>query len=64
LDYHLFGKLKDSLHGSKFEDNEFLVAAAKNCLRNAGREFYKAGIQAVVKRWKKAVESGGDYVEK
>jgi histone-lysine N-methyltransferase SETMAR len=63
-DYHLFGKLKDSLRGSKFEDDESLVAAAKNCLMNAGPEFYKAGIQALVKRWKKAVESGGDYVKK
>jgi histone-lysine N-methyltransferase SETMAR len=43
-DYHLFGKLKDSLRGSKFEDDESLVAAVKNCLRNAGPEFYKAVI--------------------
>jgi hypothetical protein len=30
------------------------VAAAKNCLMNAGPEFYKAVIQALVKRWKKS----------
>jgi histone-lysine N-methyltransferase SETMAR len=63
-DRHLFGELKDSLRGSKFEDDESLVAAAKNYLRDAGPEFYKAGIQALVKRWGKAVEIGGDNVEK
>jgi histone-lysine N-methyltransferase SETMAR len=62
--YHLFGKLKDSLRGSKFEDDESLVAAAKNFPRNADHEFYKAGIQALVKRWKNAVESGRTYESK
>ena len=58
-DYHLFGKLKESL-----QDDDSLVNAAKLWLRRAGPDFYRAGIQALVPRWRKAVERDGDYVEK
>jgi histone-lysine N-methyltransferase SETMAR len=63
-DYHLFGKLKDGLRGTHFPDDESLVTAAKQWLKDAGGEFYRAGIQALVPRWRKAVELNGDYVEK
>ncbi|PSN48095.1 hypothetical protein C0J52_13259 [Blattella germanica] len=58
-DYHLFGKLKESL-----QDDDSLVNAAKLWLRRAGPDFYLAGIQALVPRWRKAVERDEDYVEK
>jgi hypothetical protein len=48
-DYHLFGKLKESLCGTGFEDDA-LITAAKLWLRWAGPEFYCAGIQALVQR--------------
>lgn len=63
-DYHLFGKLKDDLRGIHFPDDESLVTAAKQWLKAAGEEFYRAGIQALVSRWRKAVELNGDYIEK
>lgn len=63
-EYHLFGKLKESLRGTKFQDDDSLVNAAKLWLRRAGPDFYRAGIQALVPRWRKAVERDGDYVEK
>ena len=59
-------KLKESLRGTKFQDDDSLVNAAKLWLRRAGPDFYRAGtsIQALVTRWRKAVERDGDYVEK
>jgi hypothetical protein len=59
-DYHLFGKLKESLRGTRFEDDDALITAT----RWASPEFYRAGIQALVPRWHKGVESDGDYVKK
>ena len=40
------------------------MTAAKQWLKDAGQEFYRAGIQALVPRWRKVVELNGDYVEK
>jgi transposase len=57
-DYHLFGKLKDSIRGTKFEDDGSLVAPVKKWLKSADPEF------ALAPRWRKAVERDGDYVEK
>jgi hypothetical protein len=62
-DYHLFGKLNESLRGTRFEDDA-LITATKRWLRRAGPEFYRAGIRALVPRWRKAIERDGDYVEK
>jgi hypothetical protein len=63
-DYHLFSKLKDSIRGTKFEDDDSLVAFVKKCLKSADPEFNCTGIHALVPRWRKAVERDGDYVEK
>jgi hypothetical protein len=62
-DYHLFGKLKESLRGTRFEGDHALITAAKWWPRLDGPEFYPAGIQAIVLRWRKAVDRNGDYVE-
>jgi hypothetical protein len=40
------------------------ITATKWGLRCAGPEFYHAGLQALVPRWRKAVERDGDCVEK
>jgi hypothetical protein len=37
-------KLKDSIRGTKFEDDDSLVASVKQCLRSADPEFYRAGM--------------------
>jgi hypothetical protein len=62
-DCHLFGKLKEFLRGTTFEDDDAFIAATKRWLRRAGPEFYRAGIEALVPRWRKAVERDEDYVE-
>jgi hypothetical protein len=63
-DYHIFGKLKESLRRTRFEDDNALITVIKRWLRRAGPEFHSAGIQVLVPRWCKAVKRNGDYVEK
>ncbi|KAJ4451603.1 hypothetical protein ANN_03072 [Periplaneta americana] len=41
-DYHLFSKLKKSLHGTMFEDDDSLMHVAKEWLRRVGPDFYCA----------------------
>jgi hypothetical protein len=48
----------------EFEDDDGIITTTKQQLRHAGPEFYRAGIQALVPRWHKAVERDGDYVGK
>jgi hypothetical protein len=62
-DYHFFGKLKESLRGTRFEDDDALITTTKWWLRRTGPEFYHAGIQALAPRLRKAVERDGNYVE-
>jgi hypothetical protein len=62
-DYHLFHKLKESLRGTRFEDDDVIITVAK-WFRRAGPEFNHAGIPALVPRWRKAIERDGGYVEK
>ncbi|PSN51230.1 hypothetical protein C0J52_10543 [Blattella germanica] len=52
------------LADKRITDDDSLVNAAKLWLRRAGPDFYRVGIQALVPRWRKAVERDGDYVEK
>ena len=63
-DYHLFGKLKDELRGTRFDNNEDLVTAVKQWFKRARSEFYPTGIHDLAPRWCKAIEMDGDYVEK
>jgi histone-lysine N-methyltransferase SETMAR len=63
-DCHLFGKLKEPFHRTKFDDDDAIITATKQWLRRTGPEIYRAGIQALVPRWHKAVERDGDCVEK
>ena len=38
--------------------------AVRQCLRMAGREFYRRGIFKLPERWDKCVQRSADYVEK
>jgi histone-lysine N-methyltransferase SETMAR len=63
-DYHLFSPLKDANRGNKFEDDEEVISEVKRCLRQRPAEWSGEGIQALTSRWRKAIDSEGDYVEK
>ena len=63
-DFHLFGLMKDGLHGQHFPSNDAVVRAVNQCATSAGAEFYERGMQALVHRWRKCIAIGGDNVEK
>ncbi|GBM50482.1 hypothetical protein AVEN_254763-1 [Araneus ventricosus] len=57
--FHLFGPLKQHLGGKHFaDDNDVLW------MRKQPKEFYVAGIGALIKRWDKCINMDGDYVQK
>jgi len=62
--FHLFGPLKDTLHGTRFEDDDSLIRAVKTWLHEQETSWYREGMRAFVSRWRKAVDVHGDYVEK
>jgi len=57
----LFGPLKESLGGIKFENNEDVQHVL---LRAADKDFYAAGFSRLVEKWERCIELQGDNVEK
>jgi hypothetical protein len=62
-DFHLFGSLKDVLHGTHFEDVNSIIEAVRKWLCRQDNSWYQQGIHALVPCWHKAVQVDGDYVE-
>jgi hypothetical protein len=56
--------LKDAIPGKKYEDDEEVISEVKRWLRQRPAEWYREGIQALTSRWRKVIDSEGDYVEK
>ena len=63
-DFHLFGPLKDTLCGTRFEDDESVIRAVRTWLCEQETSWYKEGMRALVSRWCEAIDVDGDYVEK
>ena len=63
-DFHLFGPLKDTLCGTRFEDDESMIRAVRTWLCEQETSWYEEGMHALVSHWCKAVDVDGDYVEK
>ena len=63
-DFHLFGPLKDTLRGTRFEDDESVIRAVRTWLREQETSWYRDGMHSLVSRWRKAVDLDGDYAEK
>jgi len=63
-DFHLFGRLKDALRGTRFEDDESVIRAVRTWLHEQETSWYREGMHAQVSCWRKAVDVDGDYVEK
>jgi len=49
-DFHLFGPLKESLEGIKFENNEDVQQHVLQFLRATDKDFYAAGFSRLVER--------------
>lgn len=63
-DFHLFPKLKDYLRGVHFNSNEELERSVRRWIRAQSSDFFLDGFRQLVHRWKKCVDTAGDYVEK
>ncbi|GBN90871.1 hypothetical protein AVEN_270661-1 [Araneus ventricosus] len=62
--FHLFGPLKQHLGGKHFVDDDDVQHEVLLWMRQQPKEFYAAGIGALIKRWDKCINIGGDYAEK
>jgi len=63
-DYHVFPALKEHLSGQRFENDEEVTEAVNRFLREAGKNWYDAGINKLVVQLQKCVDRNGDYVGK
>jgi hypothetical protein len=56
--------LKDALHGTRFEDDDSVIHAVRTWLCEQETSWYRAGMHALVSRWRNAIDLDADYVEK
>ena len=63
-DFHLFGPVKDGLHGQHFPSNDAIIAAVKQWVTSAGADFYEHVMQTLVHGWQKCIANGDDWAEK
>ena len=63
-DFYLFGPLKDAIRGKRYGNDLEVIDDVRSWLRHRPVEWYRAGIQALISRWRKAIDLNGDYVEK
>jgi histone-lysine N-methyltransferase SETMAR len=63
-DYHLFGKLKESLRGNQYGSIDDVGYALRAWIKQTPTEFFEQGIVNLVPRWQKCIAANGDYVEK
>ncbi|GBN84102.1 hypothetical protein AVEN_113927-1 [Araneus ventricosus] len=63
-DFHLFGPIKQHFGGKHFADDDDGQHEVLLWMIQQPKEFYAAGIGALIKRWDKCTNIGGDYVEK
>ena len=50
-DFHLFGPQKDTLRGTRFEDDERMICAVRTWLREQEMSWYREGMLPLVSRW-------------
>jgi 23S rRNA maturation mini-RNase III len=55
---------KNAVRGVKFQTDDDVISAVITWLHDQDKELYRQDTDARVSRWRKAVEVGGDFVEK
>lgn len=63
-DFHLFPKLKEHIRGTKFDDDDAVMAAVEEFFECQEKYFFSEGIRKLEKRYSKCIDLEGDYVEK
>jgi histone-lysine N-methyltransferase SETMAR len=63
-DCHLFAYLKTWFRSQHFSDNEELMEGVRTWLSAQAADFFDTGLQKLIPRCDKCLNSGGDYVEK
>jgi hypothetical protein len=63
-DYHLFTYLKIWLGSQCFKNNEELMEDVKTWMSSQAADFSDTGIQKLIPRYDKCLNSGGDYIKK
>jgi hypothetical protein len=61
-DYHVFGPLKKTLKGRRFNSDEAVHEAVEQCFIQQPMSFFAEGITKLVQRWDKCLNSGGQYL--
>ena len=54
--FHIFGPLKYTLRGTRFEDDESVIPAVRTWLREQETSWYREGMHALVSHWRKALD--------
>ncbi|UYV60364.1 UBE3A [Cordylochernes scorpioides] len=62
-DYFLFGLLKKELKEKRFDSDEDVQKVAQDFLHTLPKSAYKEGIYKLPERWRRCIESQGDYFE-
>lgn len=60
-DYHLFLSMQNFFNGKKFQNFEGVQKGLTDFLASKDTNFYTSGINNLVSRWKKVIESSGQY---
>jgi histone-lysine N-methyltransferase SETMAR len=63
-DFHLFRPLKNHLGDKRFAGDGEAETEVRKWLRQQSKDFYAAGLDALVERWDKCIFVGGGYVDK
>ncbi|PNF34983.1 hypothetical protein B7P43_G15622 [Cryptotermes secundus] len=62
-DFYLFGGLKSDLQCVRFVDNGAVIQTVWEWIHRQPQAFFGKGIRMLPERWKKCVDSGGEYIE-
>jgi histone-lysine N-methyltransferase SETMAR len=61
-DYHVFGPLKKTLKGRRFNSDEEVCEAVEQWFIQQPVSFFAEGITKLVQHWDKCLNSGGQYL--
>jgi histone-lysine N-methyltransferase SETMAR len=62
-DYYLFTYLKNWVESQRINNNEELMGGVKMWLSSQAADLFDTGIQKLIPRYDKYLNSGGDYCE-